>query len=222
MVNVLTFQHKGLLQHLKQNEIYECKQTRESKHKYWRIQKELQLPEDTYPVWVFKPDTSEYIGLGQICTNENKFLKEEVQTKLFGRFLFHISMSWIDRTKLRELISNCYLYELQVDEQLLYDDTLEGYTLCKVMKNIKSTQLVEVYEMTELDSQTEMLRNLSYFEDYDEEEMQGANRHGIFLLNLRPILKTNSDTLSESEFTVGVGDFIVTKEDLPLINKHNQ
>lgn len=221
MVRVLSFQHKGLLNYLKENSIYECTQTRESKHKYWKLQEELGLSKDTYPVWVFKSDTSEYLGKGQICSKEDRFLKEEVQTELFSRFLFHISMCWIDTEEIRNLIDKCYLYEFEVAEEDLYKDLLEGYTLCKVMKNVKASQLVEVYEMSELEEHLTILSKLSYFKDYSEDEMREAHERGVFLLNLEPLIKTRNinNVLSDKSFIVGTGDFVISKNDLNVINK---
>lgn len=161
MKHVLTIQSKLLLDHFENNDTYLCKATREGESKYRNLQEQLGLPQEFYPIWVYCPSDTDYMSKGKLFENENFISHVDMEKGFMAEMLFHIGVGGLDYTHLKNLRDSYYLYEFVIDSDNLYDDTLEGYTICKTTPYLLSYDLVNVYSIGASTSRTQHIENPS-------------------------------------------------------------
>lgn len=143
--HVVSWQHKRLLEYLKENEFYMCKKTREASYKYKGLQESMGL-EEKYPIWVFVPQVTDYIIKGNIFRNECFISLADMSKHLCPELLFHISIGPLDDTKMNRFFENYYLYEFSVPSEVIHKDTLEGYAICGCIPYLWRENIVAVYK----------------------------------------------------------------------------
>lgn len=187
MKTVLSFQHKGLLDTLNLDGVYRCTQTRESKWKYSKMQKELELPDNEYPIWFIQPKYTDYISKGRLFKHDDTIVLSDFNKGLLSEMLFHISISCTDYDKLANLIKTSYIYELALPKSEIYEDTLEGYSICGVTKELKRSNLLQVYSISYISNDelpTHLLKSL----DKDEVDYLKRKLNKGSFIRIKPLL----------------------------------